>query len=184
MARRSAASSGEMLTCLPISWSPWFKVPLCSAGQRSFEDCPCFEKRLDSVSAIFTANTRVFESSPGCLRIISHIVDHDATRPYLRSHSTRAREVGPKDGCVKAIFRIVGDPDRFLLGVTRDDGEHGAENLLLGDCHIVLHVDKHRGLHEVTGFEAFRMTLAANQQFSALFDAFADIRLDLIVLFL
>src|SRR5216684_8166048 len=47
------------------------------------KDGPGFEKRLDPVSAIFTADPRVFESSPGRLRIIRHAVDHDAPGPYL-----------------------------------------------------------------------------------------------------
>ena len=42
-----------------------------------------FEKRLDPVSAIFTADPGVFESSPGCLRIVRHAVDHHAPRAYL-----------------------------------------------------------------------------------------------------
>src|SRR5260370_37921255 len=154
------------------------------ARERSFEDSPGFEKRLDSVSAIFTADAGVFESSPGCLRIIRHTVDHDASGTYLRGYTTRAREVGPKDRGVETIFRIVGDPDRLVLGVISNDGQDGAENLLLGNCHIVLHIDKHRGLHEVTGFETFRMTLTTDKNLHAFFDALADIRLHLFVLFL
>ena len=42
-----------------------------------------FEKRLHPVSAIFTADAGVFESSPGCLGIICHAVDHDAPGPHL-----------------------------------------------------------------------------------------------------
>ena len=42
-----------------------------------------FEKRLDPVLAIFTAEAGVFESAPGCLRIIRHAVDHDPPGPNL-----------------------------------------------------------------------------------------------------
>src|SRR5579859_5097528 len=152
--------------------------------KRLLENGARFKKRIDPVSAIFTANARIFESSPGRLRIIRHVVDHNTTRPYLRGHSTRALKVGPEDGGVEAIFRVVGDPDRLVLGVISDDGQHRAEDLLLGDRHVVLHVDKNRGFHEVTRLEAFRMTLAADENLSAFLDALADIRLYAFVLFL
>ena len=42
-----------------------------------------FEKRLDPVFAIFAAEAGVFESAPGCLRIIRHAVDHDPPSPNL-----------------------------------------------------------------------------------------------------
>ena len=42
-----------------------------------------FEVRLDPVLAILSASAGIFESSPGGLRIIRHVVDHDAPSPYL-----------------------------------------------------------------------------------------------------
>jgi hypothetical protein len=57
--------------------------------------------------------------------------------------------------------RVVGDPSRIFLVVVGDDAQDGAENLFLRDGHIVLHIDKDRGFHEVTRFETFRMALAA-----------------------
>ena len=42
-----------------------------------------FEKRLDPVLAIFTAEAGVFKSAPGCLRIVRHAVDHDPPGPNL-----------------------------------------------------------------------------------------------------
>ena len=56
-----------------------------------------FEKRLDPVPAVFAADAGVFESAPGCLRIVRHAVDHDATGPYLRGHAAGALDVGPED---------------------------------------------------------------------------------------
>ena len=37
-----------------------------------------FEKRLDPVLAVFTAEAGILKSAPGCLRIVSHAIDHDA----------------------------------------------------------------------------------------------------------
>src|SRR6201981_296436 len=47
MARRSAASSGEMLRCLPISRPP--RLPHSGRQERLFENCPRFEKRFDPI---------------------------------------------------------------------------------------------------------------------------------------
>src|SRR4029077_14280966 len=57
------------------------------------------------------------------------------------------------------------------------------ENLFPGDRHVVLHIDEYGRFHEVTG-EAFRVTLASEQQLRALFEALADVRLHAVVLLL
>src|SRR5882672_8738899 len=108
------------------------------------------------------------------------------TRPDRICDATRRarwRSV-PEDRGVETIFRVVGDPDRLVLGVIRDDTQHGAENLFLGDRHPVRHVDEHRGLHEVTRVETVRMTLATREHLRTFLDALADIRLHALVLLL
>ncbi len=85
---------------------------------------------------------------------------------------------------MKTVFGVVGNSDCFVLGVVGDHTEHGAENLFLGDRHVVLHIDKHRGFYEVTCFETFRMTFAADQHLGAFFNAFADVGFDALILFL
>ena len=81
------------------------------------------------------------------------------TRPARNCEATRRarwRSV-PRTAAWRPYLRVVGDADRLLLGVVSDDTEHGAENLFPGDRHVVLHVDKHRGLHEVTRFKTFHL---------------------------
>src|ERR1700735_513230 len=182
IARRSAASSGEMPACFATIWCPLFEVSCQEL--RLPENRPRFEKRLDPVFAIFTADAGVFETSPGRLRIIGHIVDHHAPGPNLRSHAPSTLYTGPKGGRVETILGFVGDSDRLVLRVIADNREHGAENFLTRDCHVVLHVDKHRGLHEVSLFESPRLPRPANEHLRAFLDAFADMGLHLFVLFL
>ena len=85
---------------------------------------------------------------------------------------------------MEAIFGVVGDPDRVFFGVVGDDTEDGTENLFLGNRHIVLDVDEHRGLDVVARLEAFGMPLAAGQHFGTFFNALADVGLNSLVLFL
>ena len=52
------------------------------------------------------------------------------TRPARICRATRcALEVGPEDGGVETIFRVVGDPDRLILGFIGDYTQHGAGNI-------------------------------------------------------
>src|ERR1700687_199223 len=106
------------------------------------------------------------------------------TRPDRICEATRARQVSAENSRVQTELGIVGDPDRLLLGVIRDDTQHGTENLFLSDRHVVLHVDEHRRLHEASRLETVRVTLATGEHLRTFLDALADIRLHALVLLL
>jgi hypothetical protein len=114
----------------------------------------------------------VFESAERRLLIVKHAVDRYSAGLNLRRHAARALYVGPAHEGVEAEARVVGDPDRIFLGFTGDNREHGPKNLFLSDGYIVLHIDKHGGLHEVTSLKPFWITRAADQDFRAFFNAF------------
>src|SRR6266851_5385919 len=116
----------------------------------------------------------------------SSVIPLITTRPARICEATRrARlEVGPEDGGVETIPRVVGNSDCLILGVIGDDTQHGAKNLFLGDRHLVFHVDENGGLHEVTRFKTCRMALATDKYFCSLLYAFADVRLHSVVLVL
>ena len=95
-----------------------------------------------------------------------------------------AAHISPADVGVQAVARIVGIPDRVFVIVIGDDAEDGAENLVAGDRHVVLHIDEYCRLHEVARFETFRTALAADQDLGALFNAFADVGLHALILLL
>src|ERR1700746_4077309 len=182
MARRSAASSGGMATCLLICQLSC--LTHSELHERLFENCLRLEKRFDAVGAKFTANAGILESAERRLLIVKHAVDRDATGLDLRGHPAGALYVGPVHEGVEAEARVVGDPDRIFLGFIGNNREDGPENLLPGNCHVVLHIDKDRGLHEVTRFETVRTAQAANQHLGAFFDALADVGLHALVLLL
>src|SRR5216683_325732 len=109
----------------------------------------------------------------------SSVIPLITTRPARICEATRrARlEVGPEDGGVETISRVVGNSDCLILGVIGDDTQNGAKNLFLGDRHVVFHVDENGGLHEVTRFKTCRMALATDEDFCAFLYTFADVRL-------
>src|ERR1700746_3175521 len=90
MASRSAASFGEMLTCLLMNSSSYF-----IQQERLLKNRFWLKKRLNSVFAIFAADAGVLKSAPGCLGIVGHGIDHDATGSQLRGHAPCAIEVSP-----------------------------------------------------------------------------------------
>src|ERR1700741_3637962 len=179
MASRSAASFEEMLTCLLMISSCYL-----IQQERLLKNRFWLKKRLNSVFAIFAADAGVLKSAPGCLGIVGHGIDHDATGSQLGGHAPCAIEVSPQDSGVETIFGVVGDADRFILGVVSDHAEHGAENLLLGNRHVVLYIDKHRWLHEEARFKTLRMAFSADQHLRTFFNAFANVGFDALVLFL
>src|ERR1700741_269217 len=148
-----------MLMCLLMN-SPSIRFIRYVPQDRSLKDGLWLKKRLNAVFAIFAADTGVFESAPGCLRIVGHVIDHYAAGSQLRPHAACALDVSPQDGGVKTVFGVVGNADRFVLGVVGDHTEHRAENLFLGDGHVVFHMDERRGPHEATCFETLRVTLS------------------------
>src|SRR5260370_28323711 len=126
----------------------------------------------------------MLETAKWRLLVVKHAVDRYAPGEELGRHATRAFYVGTVYVGVKAEVRVIGDPDRIFLVFIGDDGQDGAENLLPGNGHVVLHIDKHSGLYEVTGLKPFWMAFAADQHVRALVNAFADVGLHPLVLLL
>ena len=117
----------------------------------------------------------MLESAERRLLIVKHAIDRYTAGEDLRGHPARALDVGSAHESVEAEARVVRDPDRIFLGFVGDDTQDGAENLFLGDRHVVRHIDKHRGLHEVTRLESGWMALTPDEHFRPFDDAFADV---------
>src|SRR5579872_4498478 len=161
---RSAAYLRVILTCLLRS--------ICSG---SFKDGPRFKKRLDPERTEFTADAGMLEATKWRLLVVKHAVDRYAPSEELRRYATRAFYVGAAYVSVKAEVRVIGDSDRIFLVVIGDDRQDGAKNLFSCDRHVVLDIDKHRGLYEVTRLKTFWMALTAHEHVRTLLNALADV---------
>src|ERR1051326_2262111 len=53
-------------------------------------------------------------------------------------------------GCCQAVACIVCDLDRFGLGGERNRRNHGSEDLISSDLHIISNIVEDRGRHEVS----------------------------------
>ena len=70
-------------------------------------------------------------------------------------------------------MRVVGDRDRLVVGVVGGDGQHRAEDLLLGHLRIRVDVGQQRGLRVVADRQVLR-DAAAGDQSGARVDAALD----------
>src|ERR1700739_3962429 len=104
-----------MLMCLLMN-SPSIRFIRYVPQDRPLKDGLWLEKRFNAVFAIFAADTGVFESAPGCLRIVGHVIDHDAAGPQLRGHAACALDVSAQYGGVETGFGVGGNADGFVLG--------------------------------------------------------------------
>src|SRR5260370_42035738 len=123
MASRSAASFGEMLTCLLMNSSSYL-----IQQERLLKNRFWLKKRLDSVFAIFAADAGVLKSAPGCLGIVGHGIDHDATGSQMGGQAHGAIEGNPQNSGVDGLFGDIGNSERFSLQGVSNHAGHGAEN--------------------------------------------------------
>src|SRR6201998_4863571 len=142
---------------------------------RLFENCLRFEECLNPVLNVFPPNARVLEPTPRGLRVIRHVIDHDAPGSNLRGHEARTLQVSSEDGSMKAVLGIVSNPDRVIIGIVSDHAENRTKDFLPGNCHVVRDVDEYRRLNIKALFETFWAAYAADQHLSAFFDTFANV---------
>ena len=88
-----------------------------------------------------------------------------AARPLVRARG---------DVPAEAVLVVVGHAHGVVVAVERDDDEHGAEDLLAGDGHVVGDVGEERRLHEPALVELLGTT-AAGDDARTLFLALLDV---------
>ena len=72
-------------------------------------------------------------------RIVDELIATDAGAD-LGGHLGAVLDVGGPDRAAEAVVGVVGDGDGLLLAVVGDDRQDRAEDLLLGDLHVVVDV--------------------------------------------
>src|SRR6187549_319024 len=132
------------------------------------------EELLEAITAVFPAMPRLLEAAKWSKWIERRSVDLDLPRTHSTSEGFRTLGVGRPDAAVQTVDRAVGDLGRLVLGVVRDDREHWAEDLLLGDRHVGLHLGKDRRADEVAALEPLWRLGAAGDELRALLLSLLD----------
>src|SRR6185295_6367790 len=103
-------------------------------------------------------------------------VDRKDARLDGARHPQRAADVARPQRAGEAVEGGVGEPHRLLLGVERQDGHYGPEDLLPGDLHLGRDAAQHRRLVEAAAIvEAAVQHAAAGAQARSLLDGAAHV---------
>lgn len=141
---------------------------------------------LEAVFPAFASGARGLHPAER-LAQVAHVLAVDEDHPGLDAACQAmglADVLGPDVGG-QAVFHVVGQAQRLGFVLERDQADHRAEDLLLGDAHAVVHVGEHRGLDELplaqVRRQAGRTLQAAGHQGGAFLEADADVAGDLVV---
>ena len=91
------------------------------------------------------------------------LVDRHVAAADPPRHVLGALDVRAPDAARQPVVGVVGDRDRVVLVVVRDDGDDGSEDLLPRDRHPVVDVGEDRRLHEVAARRGRRPPAAEHQ---------------------
>src|SRR5262249_16633117 len=111
---------------------------------------------LDTLWAVLAADAGVLVAAEWAPGVEGVPVDSVCAGADLLRDLDAARHIGGPYAAGQPIHRVVGDRDRIVLGVIRDDAQHRPEDLLLRDRHLVVDVSEHCGLYEEAAVQAFR----------------------------
>src|ERR1700687_3215569 len=135
--------------------NPWPPRPSSSCVLRSAELNPGrldLGELVEGVQRLVAANAR--------LLITAERRGDVAAVVGVDPHRAGAQSLGELEGLVdvrgedrrsESVDRVVGDAQRLLGVLHGDDREHRAEDLLLGDLHLVVDAIEHGGFDEAAG---------------------------------
>lgn len=120
---------------------------------------------------------RELEAAEGRAWLMGQGVDQHAARIDLARHALAAFRVRAQHQGAQAIARVVGNGDRIGFVLVGDDGQHGAEDFLAYNAHLVVGPGEERGLDEPSCVQAIGAAFSACQQRGAFFLPDADVAL-------
>src|SRR5690349_14091555 len=104
---------------------------------------------LEALDAVLATDPTGLVTAEGSVGTVRHpAVDADRAGAELTTDRERSLLVARVDVAAETVLVVVGEADRFVVAVERDDDEHGAEDLLACDRHVVGDVGEERRLHE------------------------------------
>jgi hypothetical protein len=121
---------------------------LVVAGRRPVkQDGLGLEERQQSVYSAFAAYAGLLETAVPHVEVRLEPVVPDDAGPHPPGDLAGPLDMVGEHGAVQTVDGVVGDPHRVVLVLGRDDGQHRAEDLLLRDHRLVVHVAEHGRLH-------------------------------------
>src|SRR5277367_5162605 len=106
----------------------------------------------------------------GCAAVDAHEAGLDPT-----GYRQRMLQGARHDVAGQAVRAVVGNPDRVFLVVERDHAQHRAEDLLLGDGHLVVDIGEKRWPDEISLVETGGCIGSADQRRGTFFHTLPDV---------
>src|SRR5712691_12653171 len=140
------------------------------------------EELLQSELAELAAAAGLLEAAERGEGVEAAAVDVHLAGAEAAGNAFGAGGVARPDAAGQAVHGVVRDADRVVVVLVREDGEHGAEDLLAGDGHLRLHTGEDGRLDVVALRQAGRRVGAAEGELGAFLDADADVLADALAL--
>src|SRR5262249_54394973 len=134
---------------------------------------------LHAPAPAFAPDAALFEATEWAVEHVDAVVDPHHAGADALGQRDRPAGVAGVDGAAQTVRGLVGDTNRLVLVLERNDGHHRTEDLLARDALIVAHVAEQGGLEEVAAREVLG-TAAAGGQRGALPLAGRNVLLDLL----
>src|SRR5579863_6815978 len=122
------------------------------------------EEFLETELAPLAAIARLLVAAERRGAVIRHALQVDVAGADTAADPARALDRIAGDVTGEPKGRVVGDPDRILLVLGTQDRQHGAEDLLARDRHVVGNVGEDGWTDVEALVHAFRQTRSAGNQ--------------------
>src|SRR5690606_8281198 len=143
--RRTVASPIPLAPPVIAATRPRRRWVMVSSESGADSDGHGFQVGVETFGAHLPADAGLFETAERRVGGLGPTVDADHAGAHPPGDRQRAFLVAAPHRSGQAVDRVVGDSDRLVVPVVFDDGEHGPEDLLLGDAHRVVHFGEQGG---------------------------------------
>ena len=134
------------------------------------------------MSAPLAAITRVLVTPEGHIETGGCPVQLNVAGANPPRHAARVLDVAALHIAGQTVGRVIGHGDGFVFGVVGQHDQHGAEDLLARDAHLVVDLGKYGRAHEIPGLQALGFARSAGEQLGPRVDTGLNQALNLLVL--
>src|SRR5215207_9115693 len=125
--------------------APWKRlVPGGAASSVKSENGLCLEIFLHALEAVFPAVPGTLVSAKRCVRVPVGTIKMDLTGPDLPSNRPHRLHIHALHMSAEAVNSVVGDLDRVVDRIVRNDRQHRPEDLLLRNPQVATNVGEDR----------------------------------------
>src|SRR5690606_3291718 len=116
------------------------------------------EEVFEAVMTPFATVARLLVATEGRVVVQRGTVEMDHAGANLTGDIARAFQISGGDVAGQPVAGVIGDADGVCLILVADDRQHGSEDLLTGDGHVVGDMAEHGGLDVIAAIQPLGTT--------------------------